>query len=179
VAAPAAQPPPVVAAPTAGPPAAPPPVPSAAPAPPAPAAPRATRPVERTCYECRPGESAIFSEVELAAGASGACPAGLSQQLQGTDVDALGELLAGLPAGCAVLRVDLPRTARYTGFRYEARSATAPSADCFPGRDCPSGGRFAGEPLVRRDAVGTIVFAVYEGPAPAVAGFTVYWSKAR
>jgi hypothetical protein len=142
-----------------------------------------TRPVERTCYECRPGESAIFTEAELAGGAStvpGACPADLRDRLASTAVDELGDLIAGLPAGCTVLRVDLPRSARYTGFRYETKPAGAgASSDCFPGRDCAGGGRFPGEPLVRRDDVGTLVFATFETSTPTVAGFTVYWSKAR
>ena len=144
-----------------------------------PAAARASRPVERTCYECRPGESAIFTEAELPSGTAGSCPADLRGRLEASDVDALGDLVAGLPAGCAVLRVDLPRTARYTGFRYEVSAGSGPPADCFPGRDCAGGGRFVGEPLVRRDDVGTLVFAIYESSTPAKAGFTVYWAKAR
>ena len=154
------------------------------PSPAAPAAPQppvTTRPIERTCYECRPGESAIFTEAELTTTGSGVCPADLSARLASTSLDALPALLASLPAGCVVLRVDLPRTARYTGFRYESRSAAAPqSADCFPRQECAGGGgRFPFEPIVRREAIGTVVLAIFESAAPRTAGFTVYWGKAR
>jgi hypothetical protein len=162
-----------------------PPAPVPAPAPvaaaPTPApAPRATSPVERTCFECRPGESAIFTETEIVAGGADGCPSGLAGDLVTTPIDELPELLASLPAGCAVLRIDLPLTSRYSGFRYESSAGDGGrSADCFARQECAQGGLFPVEPVVRKVETSTVVFALFESRTRSKAGFTVYWSKAR
>jgi hypothetical protein len=80
-----------------------------------------------------------------------------------------------------VLRIDLPRTSRYTGFRYEvSEPGAARPLDCFPRQACPGGsGRFPLEPVIRREESSTVALAIFESVAPRTAGFTVYWSKAR
>jgi hypothetical protein len=162
-----------------------PPAPAVAPAPvaaPAPvSAPRliAAAPIARACYECRPGESALLAEVEIAAG-GGRCPAELAARLATASRAELALLAGELPAGCALLTVELPANARYSGFRYEAAGGNGRSEDCLAGRACPAGGcSFPIEPVVRREGNATLVLALFESDAARRAGFTVYWRRTR
>lgn len=68
---------------------------------------------------------------------------------------------AGLPDGCAVLRLTLPPGARYTGYRYEIQERSG-SVDCLAGRDCPGGGRWPADPALARSTSGTTVSAAFE-----------------
>jgi hypothetical protein len=136
-------------------------------------------PAARPCFECRPGEQALWVEARLPGGGAG-CPADLAQRLSAAPLAELQAVAAAAPAGCAVLRVDL-RNVRYTGFRYEAAGEKG-AEDCFPGRPCPAGEcRFVGEPVLRRDGDRTIVLALFEstGAAPRTGALTVYGSTAK
>ncbi len=91
-------------------------------------------------------------------------------------------LRAALPAGCALLRVELPRGTRYVGFRYEATGERR-RADCLPNRPCPAGEcRFPGDPVVRREGDRTTVLAWFEvdrRPPRARRSLTVYYAPGR
>lgn len=137
-------------------------------------------PVARTCYECGPGEQALYTEVRVET--SGGCDEALRARLAAESAADAGALFAGLPAGCAVLRVDVPKGMRYLGFRYEAGAPGARSEDCFPDRPCSAGGcRFVGDPILAREGSATTVFAIFEvdGGAPRTGGLTVYYAAGR
>lgn len=90
-------------------------------------------------------------------------------------------LRSTLAAGCAVLRVDLPRGTRFVGFRYEATGEQG-AADCFPNRPCPAGAcRFPGDPVIRRDGDRTTVLTPFESTAAAarVGALTVYYAQGK
>jgi hypothetical protein len=127
------------------------------PAPPAPTAPGGSvlrrSYADRTCYECKPGEASLSAERVVSAGVG--CGPGVRDLLaQGGDP-------AGLPEGCAVLRLTLPPGARYTGYRYEIQERSG-SVDCLAGRDCPGGGRWPVDPALVRSTAGTTVSAAFE-----------------
>lgn len=157
--------------------------PAAAPAPAAPLRPAAAAvaPRQRLCVECSPGESAAWGEAAVEGGATSGCPADLAARLRSLD---LGEAISvsALGDGCRVIRVDLPAGARYTGFRYEARSAGV-TADCLPNRECPAGNaRFPFEPVVRKESQRTTLLVAFESTAPdrrnaLVAGYSTYNKK--
>lgn len=153
-------------------PAAPPP---AAPAPAPPGATQRRSSQDRTCAECKPGESALSVEAVAppAAGATG-CGSGLRETLLRRDA-------AGLPAGCQMLRIELPPNARYIGYRYEVRDG-GNAADCQAGKDCPPGdARWPVAPLLFRDGTGkTTVSAAFENRSAAErrAVLTVYFKEA-
>ncbi|HET9209166.1 MAG TPA: hypothetical protein VFR03_02145 [Thermoanaerobaculia bacterium] len=157
---------------------APTPAPSVEPAPaPAPATPPASTVrrrsyADRTCYECKPGESSLSVERVVAAGGTG-CGTGVRDILAGNWQPA-----AGLPAGCGVLQVTLPPEARYTGYRYEAQGRSEP-ADCMAGQDCPGGGRWPVNPVVQREEAATTISAAFENPGSGDerrAVLTVYYT---
>ncbi len=152
--------------------------PSQAPAPqrPVPApAPQGTPPA---CPECKPGESALSVEVVAppVAGATG-CGDGLRESLLRRDV-------TGLPAGCQMLRLQLPPNARYIGYRYEVQDAAGgAAANCEAGKDCPSGdARWPMDPLLFRDGTGkTTVSAAFENRSAdreRRAVLTIYFKEA-
>lgn len=154
----------------------------AAPVPPAPSVPQPALPVrrrsfqDRTCEECKTGESSLTVEVAVppAAGATG-CGDGLRQVLMQRDA-------AGLPAGCRMLRVELPQNVRYVGYRYEVQDGGA-SSDCQAGKDCPAqGARWPMDPLLFRDGAGrTTVSTAFENLSPdreRRAVLTVYYKEA-
>lgn len=159
---------------------APAPAPSVEPAPAPAPAPPATPPAstvrrrsyaDRTCYECKPGESSLSVERVVPAGAG--CGTGVRDILAGNWQPA-----AGLPAGCGVLQVTLPPGARYTGYRYEAQGRSEP-ADCMAGQDCPGGGRWPVNPVVQRGDSATTVAAAFENPGTGDerrAVLTVYYT---
>lgn len=137
-------------------------------------------PVARTCYECGPGEQALYTEVRLET--SGGCGDGLRSRLAAASAADVEGLAGDLPAGCAVLRIDVPKGMRYLGFRYEAGAPGARSEDCFPDRPCGAGGcRFVGDPILVREGSATTVFAIFEvaGDAPRTGGLTVYYAAGR
>jgi hypothetical protein len=145
------------------------------PAPPAPAAPGGSvlrrSYADRTCYECKPGESSLSVERVVAAGV-GCGP--VVRDLLAHSGDP-----AGLPEGCAVLRLTLPAGARYTGYRYELQERSG-SVDCLAGRDCPGGGRWPVDPALVRSEAGTAVSAAFENPGTGDsrrAILTVYYTE--
>jgi hypothetical protein len=171
---------PVTPRPTAPPPA--PVVPSPPPAPPPPATPPAASPEEavrlrtaqdRTCVECQPGESALSTERVIPPGGGAGCGGDIAAKLKGGDVP------AGLPAGCSVLRIVLPTGARYTAYRYEVQDGKD-SLDCPTAQDCPNRtGRWPMDPVLLRNPQGTVVLAPFEsGPADRErrAVLTVYFT---
>jgi hypothetical protein len=170
------------------------PIPTPVPAPKPVPAPAASTPVDkppaptpiprpappRACFECRPGEQALWAET-MVVGGGAACPADLRARLEAAPVAEIEAARSALPAGCALLRVDLPRGTRYIGFRYEATGERA-AADCLPGRPCPVGEcRFPGDPVVKRDGDRTTVLAWFEatGAAPRSAVLTVSHASGR
>lgn len=163
-------------------PATPPPA-QAAPVPstPAPSVPQPALPVrrrsfqDRTCEECKAGESSMTVEVVVppAPGATG-CGSGLREALLRRD--------AALPPGCRMLRVELPEKVRYVGYRYEVQDGGT-STDCQAGKDCPAqGSRWPMDPLMFRDGAGrTTVSAAFENLSPdreRRALLTVYYKDA-
>jgi hypothetical protein len=158
----------------------PPVVPSPAPAPPpVPSSPEAVRlrtAQDRTCVECQPGESALSTERVIPPGGGAGCGGDIAARLKGGDVP------AGLPAGCSVLRIALPAGARYTAYRYEVQDGKD-SLDCRTAQDCPNGtGRWPMDPVLLRDPRGTIVLAPFEsGPANRErrAVLTVYFTAGK
>lgn len=110
-----------------------------------------------------------------ASGASG-CGEGLREALLRRDGG------AGLPAGCRMLRIELPPDVRYIGYRYEVQDGGA-SADCVAGKDCPAGNaRWPVDPLLFRDGTGkTTVSTAFENRSPdreRRAVLTVYFREA-
>ena len=128
------------------------------PAPPAPSVPSSGSVLhrshaDRTCYECKPGEASLSVERVVSSGVG--CGS------VGRDLLAHSGDQAGLPEGCAVLRLTLPPGSRYTGYRYEIQERSG-SIDCLAGRDCPGGGRWPVDPALVRSASGTTVSAAFE-----------------
>ena len=153
---------------------APPPAPAPAPAPPGEASRRSHQ--DKTCAECKPGESALSIAVVAppAAGATG-CGDGLREALLRREV-------TGLPAGCQMLRLELPPNARYIGYRYEVQDGGSAAATCEAGKDCPSGGaRWPMDPLLFRDGTGkTTISAAFENRSANErrAVLTIYFKEA-
>lgn len=151
--------------------------PSPAPAPPAAATGRRSH-QDRTCAECKPGEAALSIEVTAppASGATG-CGDGLREALLRRDV-------TGLPAGCQMLRLELPPNSRYIGYRYEVQEAAGGAAtNCEAGKDCPSGdARWPMDPLMFRDGTGkTTVSTAFENRSAdreRRAVLTIYYKEA-
>jgi hypothetical protein len=162
--------PPAPPAPTVTPPTTvPPPAPSPAPQP---DAVRLRTHKDRTCVECPPGESAMSTERIVTSG-SGSCGGDIASRLQD------GTVPTSLPDGCYVLRIALPAGARYTGYRFDLQDG-GDIRDCLAGRDCTGGGgRWPINPVLVRDASGTVVLAPFESGAVAQerrAVLTVYFS---
>ena len=130
---------------------------------------------DRTCFECKPGESALSVEEVVAAGeAAGGCGEGIQDLLRNGGA-------AGLPPGCRVLRIDLPAGMRYTGYRYEVQEGEQ-TLDCMAGKECTSGaGRWPIDPVLAKSAAGTTLTAAFEPRGSSRerrAVFTVYYSAA-
>jgi len=115
---------------------------------------------DRTCFECKPGESALSTEKVIPPGGGTGCSDDIAARLKG------GETPSDLPSGCRVLRLVLPAGAHYTGYRYEIQDK-GEGFDCAAGKDCPqSTGRWPFEPVLILDPKGTVVMALFEsGPA--------------
>lgn len=172
--------PPPSPAPAAPPVPAPEPAPRPAPAPAAPPPPAAdavrTRSFEdRTCVECQPGESSLSTERVIPPGGGNGC-GDVASRLQA------GEVPAGLPDGCHVLRIAVPSGGRYLGYRFEVQDGGA-TLDCLAGQDCPrSTGRWPADPVLVRNSGGTVVLAPFEaGPADRErrAVLTVYYTTGK
>ena len=123
--------------------------------------------------ECQPGESAMTLEWTVTPGTGTGC-GDLSKQLAGGDVP------SDLSPGCHVLRIALPAGVRYTAYRYEVQVG-GEGIDCPTGKDCPrSMGRWPVDPVLVRNAQGTIILAPFEpGPSQAErrAALTVYFTE--
>jgi hypothetical protein len=169
--APPVQTPPVQTPPVQTPPIQTPPRP-ATPPPAAPAGPMLRRSFQdRTCVECRPGESSLSMEVVAAPSASG-CGDGLRDTLTRLDTAAMGD-------GCHLVRIDLPKNARFVGYRYEVQDG-GQGSDCMAGKDCPAGGRWPLDPVLRRDGTGTTTVATAfenRGDRARRAVLTVYFTE--
>jgi len=147
----------------------------------APARPRVSvaAPLARECFECGYGERALYAEATVISGGGG-CPANLAGELASRALADLPDLIADLPAGCAVLQVELPERGRFVGFRFEAGGPVGAAADCLAGRDCPAGAcRFPVEPVIRRRGERTTLLAIFESRQTRRGGFTVYWRPRR
>jgi len=121
-----------------------------------------------------PGEG-LRAELTLSGGEAG-CPIDLPGRLSLVPLTAFDRLVESLPAGCGLLRVDLPAGAGYAGARLEAASEGAP-AECSPGSECPVGScEFVGQPVLRRSAAGSSVLAAFQTTtsAPRTAILTVF-----
>jgi hypothetical protein len=126
---------------------------------------------DRTCVECRPGESSLSMEVVATPSVAG-CGDGLRDSLTRLDTAAMG-------GGCHLFRIDLPKNARFVGYRYEVQDGSQGS-DCLAGKDCPSGGRWPMDPVLRRDAAGTTTVATAfenRGDRERRAVLTVYFKE--
>jgi hypothetical protein len=122
--------------------------------------------------ECRPGESSMSVEVVAAPSASG-CGDGLRDSLTRLDTSAMGD-------GCHLLRIDLPKNARFVGYRYEVQAGGGQGSDCLAGKDCPAGGRWPQDPVLRRDGAGTTTVATAfenRGDRERRAVMTVYFTE--
>lgn len=111
-----------------------------------------------------------------AGAAAGSCGGDIASRLRG------GEVPAGLPAGCHVLRVNVPAGNRYTAYRFEIQDGGA-SRDCLAGQDCPVGaGRWPVNPVLVRRPEGTVVLAPFEAGASdreRRVVLTVYYATGR
>jgi hypothetical protein len=126
---------------------------------------------DRTCMECRPGESSLSMEVVAAPSPSG-CGDGLRDSLTKLDAVAMGD-------GCHLVRIDLPKNARFIGYRYEVQDG-GQGSDCLAGKDCPAGGRWPMDPVLRRDGEGTTTVATAfenRGDRERRAVLTVYFTE--
>ncbi|HEX3127419.1 MAG TPA: hypothetical protein VH394_08820 [Thermoanaerobaculia bacterium] len=150
----------------------PPPAAAPAPSPPSPGAPVLKRSFQdRTCVECRPGESSLSMEIVAAPSAAG-CGDGLRDSLTRLDTSAMGD-------GCHLVKIDLPKNARFVGYRYEVESG-GQASDCLAGKDCPAGGRWPLDPVLRRDGAGTTTVATAfenRGDRERRAVLTVYFTE--
>lgn len=149
--------------------------PPAAPAP-TPAGPVLRRSFQdRTCVECRPGESSLSMEVVAAPSPSG-CAEGLRDSLTRLDPSAI----AAMGDGCHLLKIDLPKNARFVGYRYEVQAGGGQGSDCLAGKDCSAGGRWPLDPVLRRDGAGTTTVATAfenRGDRERRAVLTVYFTE--
>lgn len=129
---------------------------------------------DRTCVECKPGESSLSAEAVVPPGAEGCGEAVRNLLARPGD--------AGLPAGCRVLRLTLPAGTRYTGYRYDVQEGND-QLDCQAGKDCPGGGRWPMEPAMTKTAAGTTVTAAFESSAAVTrerhAVLTVYYTAGK
>lgn len=126
--------------------------------PPSRPAPPPARPAPAPAPGAKPGESSLSAEAVVPPGGGG-CGEGVREVLMRREV-------AGLPAGCQALRVELPPNARYLGYRFEVQDTAGggSAASCEAGKDCPSGdARWPMMPLMIRDGTGkTLVSAAFE-----------------
>lgn len=124
--------------------------------------------------ECRPGESSLSVEL-LAAPSAAGCGDGLRDSLTRLDPSAI----AAMGEGCHLLKIDLPRNARFIGYRYEVQDG-GQGSDCLAGKDCPAGGRWPLDPVLRRDGAGTTTVATAfenRGDRERRAVLTIYFKE--
>jgi hypothetical protein len=125
--------------------------------------------------ECQPGESALTLEWTVTPGGGTGC-GDVAKQLTGGDVP------ADLAPGCHVLRIALPAGVRYTAYRYEVQ-VEGEGLDCPTGKDCPRGmGRWPVDPVLVRNAQGTVILAPFEPGASQAerrAVLTVYFTEGK
>lgn len=139
------------------------PAPAPAPAPPAAAIERpATPSVARAAGAL--GEVARV-EIRVEQGGAG-CPIDLAGRLALLPLGSFDRLAASLPAGCVVLRLDLPAGVPVGAIRYQALAEGLEAADCPPGAACAIPDcSFPAPAVVRRTPEATIVFAVFQSVA--------------
>ncbi len=166
---------------------------------------------DRTCFECKPGEWAVSSQLEIPSGEACRSTAEVAVRRALRDVaaaasDQLGNFggpllldFGALPwttvssaarntlapyleasASCRFLAVVVPRGARFTGFRSEARDANA-SGDCSGEEECDIGqAKFVFNPATARASGATIVYSLFEntGDRPRTARMTGFFLPA-
>ncbi len=100
------------------------------------------------------------AEVRIESGGEG-CPMDLAARLSLVPIASFDKLTKSLPAGCAVLRIDLPAGASLAAHRFEA-AAEGELQSCAPNGSCPvEAAYFEGAPIVRRSADGSAVLAIF------------------
>jgi hypothetical protein len=105
-------------------------------------------------------------ETLLPTGGSG-CPVDLAGRLALVPLSAFDRVRESLPAGCAVLRIDLPPGASAGAVRLSASDGTTEAA-CEPGSECPVGAcAFPFAPLVRRAGEAASVLAIFQSTSSA------------
>jgi hypothetical protein len=104
-------------------------------------------------------------EIRVEQGGAG-CPLDLAGRLALLPLGSFDRLAASLPAGCVVLRIDLPAGAPVGAIRYQALADGMAPADCPPGTACAIPEcSFPAPAVVRRTTEATIVFAVFQSVA--------------
>lgn len=114
-------------------------------------------------------------EIRVEQGGAG-CPIDLAGRLALLPLGSFDRLAATLPAGCVVLRLDLPAGAPVGQIRYQALAEGLEPADCPPGAACAIPDcSFPAPAVVRRAADATTVLAVFQSLAatPRAAALTV------
>jgi hypothetical protein len=105
-------------------------------------------------------------EVLLPAGGNG-CPVDLAGRLALVPLTAFDRLRESLPAGCAVLRIDLPPGSSAAAVSLAAGDGET-EAVCQPGSECPVGAcAFPFAPLVRRGGETSSVVVIFQSTASA------------
>ena len=106
------------------------------------------------------------AEARVDVGSAG-CPVDLAARLGLVPLAAFERVVEALPAGCAVLRIDLPAGAAVAGVRFEASDGGA-FQECRTATDCPVGAsRFPSAPIVRRSGSTAVVLGIFESTSPA------------
>src|SRR5690606_25594659 len=104
-------------------------------------------------------------EIRVEQGGAG-CPIDLAARLALLPLGSFDRLAASLPAGCVVLRLDLPAGAPVGTIRYQALADGFEPADCPPGVGCAIPDcSFPAPAVVRRTPDGTVVFGIFQSVA--------------
>ncbi len=125
--------------------------------------------------ECKPGEASLT--VDLVVSPS---PAGCGENLRDNLLRLDAAAIAAMGEGCHLLRIELPDKARFIGYRYEAQDGSGQGSDCMAGKDCPAGGRWPVDPVLRRDGAGKITAAAAfenRGDRERRAVMTIYFKE--
>lgn len=118
------------------------------------------------------GGRSLRGEVRVEGGGEG-CPSDLAARLGlvPLQIPVLEKLDQALPAGCRVLRVEIPAGATVAATRYEAAGEDGVFAACEPGSACPAGGcAFPVAPIQRRGAAGGasgVLLGIFQSTATA------------
>jgi hypothetical protein len=104
-------------------------------------------------------------EIRVEQGGAG-CPIDLAGRLALLPLGSFDRLAASLPAGCVVLRLDLPAGTAVGAIRYQALADGMAPADCAPGTACAIPEcSFPAPAVVRRTADATVVLGIFQSVA--------------